>query len=49
MTCAASAMSSCPKHGHLRPGLFVAGGDSHTTTNAGAFGCYAAGFGARPT
>lgn len=34
-----------PEHGHLRPGLFVAGGDSHTT-NAGAFGCYAAGFGA---
>ncbi|MCH8521662.1 3-isopropylmalate dehydratase large subunit [Glycocaulis sp.] len=34
-----------PEHGHLRPGLFLAGGDSHTT-NAGAFGCYAAGFGA---
>lgn len=34
-----------PEHGHLRPALFVAGGDSHTT-NAGAFGCYAAGFGA---
>ncbi|MGP1273916.1 MAG: 3-isopropylmalate dehydratase large subunit [Caulobacterales bacterium] len=34
-----------PEHGHLRPGLFVAGGDSHTT-NGGAFGCYAAGFGA---
>ncbi|KPP81453.1 MAG: 3-isopropylmalate/(R)-2-methylmalate dehydratase large subunit [Oceanicaulis sp. HLUCCA04] len=34
-----------PEHGHLRPGLFIAGGDSHTT-NAGAFGCYAAGFGA---
>lgn len=33
------------EHGHLRPGLFVAGGDSHTT-NGGAFGCYAAGFGA---
>lgn len=34
-----------PEHGYLKPGLFVAGGDSHTT-NAGAFGCYAAGFGA---
>ncbi|TGY90168.1 3-isopropylmalate dehydratase large subunit [Marinicauda algicola] len=34
-----------PEHGHLKPGMFVAGGDSHTT-NGGAFGCYAAGFGA---
>lgn len=34
-----------PEHGHARPGLFIAGGDSHST-NAGAFGCYAAGFGA---
>jgi 3-isopropylmalate/(R)-2-methylmalate dehydratase large subunit len=31
--------------GLLRPGIFVAGGDSHTP-HAGAFGCYAAGFGA---
>jgi len=34
-----------PERGHLRPGLFVAGGDSHTPM-AGAFACYAAGFGA---
>ncbi|MEL7028257.1 MAG: 3-isopropylmalate dehydratase large subunit [Pseudomonadota bacterium] len=34
-----------PENGHLRPGMFVAGGDSHTPM-AGAFGCYAAGFGA---
>ncbi|MGJ3230874.1 MAG: 3-isopropylmalate dehydratase large subunit [Oceanicaulis sp.] len=34
-----------PEHGFARPGLFIAGGDSHST-NAGAFGCYAAGFGA---
>lgn len=34
-----------PEHGHVRPGLFIAGGDSHST-NAGAYGCYAAGFGA---
>ena len=34
-----------PEHGHLKPGMVVAGGDSHST-NAGAFGCYAAGFGA---
>ncbi|MEM8988451.1 MAG: 3-isopropylmalate dehydratase large subunit [Pseudomonadota bacterium] len=34
-----------PEYGHLRPGLFVAGGDSHTPM-AGAFGCYAAGYGA---
>lgn len=34
-----------PEHGHLRPGIVVAGGDSHST-NAGAFGLYAAGFGA---
>jgi len=33
------------QHGHARPGLVIAGGDSHST-NAGAFGCYAAGFGA---
>jgi 3-isopropylmalate/(R)-2-methylmalate dehydratase large subunit len=34
-----------PEHGHLKPGMVIAGGDSHST-NAGAFGCYAAGFGA---
>jgi 3-isopropylmalate/(R)-2-methylmalate dehydratase large subunit len=34
-----------PENGYLRPGIFVAGGDSHTP-HAGAFGCYAAGFGA---
>ena len=34
-----------PEHGHLQPGMFVAGGDSHSTTG-GAFGCYMAGFGA---
>ncbi len=34
-----------PEHGHLEPGMFVAGGDSHSTTG-GAFGCYMAGFGA---
>lgn len=34
-----------PEHGHVRPGMVIAGGDSHST-NAGAFGCYAAGFGA---
>lgn len=37
-----------PERGLLRPGMFVAGGDSHTPT-AGAFGCYAAGFGATDT
>ena len=31
--------------GYLRPGMFVAGGDSHTPM-AGAFGCVAMGFGA---
>jgi 3-isopropylmalate/(R)-2-methylmalate dehydratase large subunit len=34
-----------PEHGHLRPGMFVVGGDSHTTTG-GAFGAYAFGVGA---
>lgn len=34
-----------PQHGLIRPGMFVAGGDSHTPM-AGAFGVYAAGFGA---
>lgn len=37
-----------PERGLLRPGMFVAGGDSHTPT-AGALGCYAAGFGATDT
>ena len=37
-----------PERGLLRPGMFVAGGDSHTPT-AGAYGCYAAGFGATDT
>lgn len=30
--------------GHLKPGMFCTGGDSHSTTG-GAFGCYMAGFG----
>ena len=34
-----------PQHGLIRPGAFIAGGDSHTPM-AGAFGAYAAGFGA---
>ncbi len=34
-----------PEHGLIRPGAFVAGGDSHSPT-AGAFGAYAAGYGA---
>ena len=34
-----------PEHGHLRPGMLAAGGDSHSPTG-GAFGCYMAGFGA---
>ncbi len=34
-----------PENGHVKPGMVIAGGDSHTT-NAGAFGAYAAGFGA---
>ena len=34
-----------PEHGHLQPGMFCCGGDSHST-NAGAYGCYMAGFGA---
>lgn len=33
-----------PDHGLIRPGAFIAGGDSHTPT-AGAFGAYAAGYG----
>lgn len=34
-----------PERGLIRPGAFIAGGDSHTST-AGAFGTYAAGYGA---
>jgi 3-isopropylmalate/(R)-2-methylmalate dehydratase large subunit len=34
-----------PEHGHLRPGMLAAGGDSHSPMG-GAFGCYMAGFGA---
>ena len=34
-----------PERGHLAPGMFCCGGDSHST-NAGAYGCYMAGFGA---
>jgi 3-isopropylmalate/(R)-2-methylmalate dehydratase large subunit len=34
-----------PQHGLIRPGAFIAGGDSHTPM-AGAFGAYAAGYGA---
>jgi 3-isopropylmalate/(R)-2-methylmalate dehydratase large subunit len=34
-----------PEHGLLRPGMFVAGGDSHSP-NGGAFGCFIQGFGA---
>jgi 3-isopropylmalate/(R)-2-methylmalate dehydratase large subunit len=34
-----------PERGHLRPGLFVVGGDSHSPTG-GAFGCFMFGVGA---
>lgn len=34
-----------PEKGHLRPGMFVVGGDSHSTTG-GAFGCFMFGIGA---
>ncbi len=34
-----------PERGHLRPGMFVAGGDSHSTTG-GAFGAFMMGIGA---
>ena len=34
-----------PERGHLRPGMFVAGGDSHSPTG-GAFGCFMFGVGA---
>lgn len=34
-----------PENGLLKPGMLIAGGDSHSP-NGGAFGCYIAGFGA---
>lgn len=34
-----------PERGHLRPGMFVVGGDSHSPTG-GAFGCFMIGIGA---
>ncbi|MFO1325562.1 MAG: aconitase/3-isopropylmalate dehydratase large subunit family protein [Burkholderiales bacterium] len=34
-----------PEQGHLKPGMFVVGGDSHSPTG-GAFGCYMFGIGA---
>lgn len=34
-----------PQHGLLRPGMFVAGGDSHSC-HGGAFGCFISGYGA---
>ncbi len=34
-----------PERGHLRPGMFVVGGDSHSCTG-GAFGCFMFGVGA---
>jgi 3-isopropylmalate/(R)-2-methylmalate dehydratase large subunit len=34
-----------PEHGHLRPNMFVVGGDSHSPTG-GAFGCVMVGIGA---
>ena len=34
-----------PQKGHLKPGMFVVGGDSHSPTG-GAFGCYMFGIGA---
>ncbi len=34
-----------PEHGHLKPGMFVVGGDSHSPTG-GAFGCFMFGVGA---
>ena len=34
-----------PERGHLSPGMFVVGGDSHSTTG-GAFGCFMFGVGA---
>ena len=44
-TCRASATWVLPERGHLRPGMFVVGGDSHAPTG-GAFGCYMFGVGA---
>jgi 3-isopropylmalate/(R)-2-methylmalate dehydratase large subunit len=32
------------EHGHLQPGMFACGGDSHSTMG-GAYGCYMSGFG----
>ncbi|MFQ6024475.1 MAG: 3-isopropylmalate dehydratase large subunit, partial [Acidiferrobacterales bacterium] len=34
-----------PERGYLRPGMFIVGGDSHSTT-AGVFGCFMVGIGA---
>ncbi len=34
-----------PEHGHLKPGMFAVGGDSHSPTG-GAFGCFMFGVGA---
>ncbi len=34
-----------PENGHLRPGMFIVGGDSHSPTG-GAFGCFMFGVGA---
>lgn len=34
-----------PEHGHIRPGMLIVGGDSHSTTG-GAFGAYMFGIGA---
>lgn len=34
-----------PQHGLLKPGMFVAGGDSHSC-HGGAFGCFITGYGA---
>ena len=44
-TARASATSCVPQHGHLRPGMFCVGGDSHSPTG-GAFGAYMFGIGA---
>ena len=33
-----------PQHGHIRPGMFCVGGDSHSPTG-GAFGAYMFGIG----
>ena len=43
-----TAMGIChvvvPQHGHIRPGMFCVGGDSHSPTG-GAFGAYMFGIG----